>query len=342
MTDHLNEKYPSDAVEYDLVVVADPDADSHDAEEGVWKAEMFKGKLYRTSSGDVSYRAEWDHKNPATLESHKSDSKNRGMELSELKWFPLASSSDAEPKPALLAFDDRTGTAYEVDIDAHDVDERFSLRTGDGTKDKGFKGEWATVKDGKLIVGSHGRELTDLKTGEILNYNNMYVKYVDCHGKVEHSSWEPYWNRLRNYVLMEQPDQVEDRNKFDTTRYGYIVNEAIEWSDYHKKWIIVPRRVSKQPFDKEKDSRRGANIMILADEDFESIEVVKVPLEDDSSRGFSSIKIIPNRPNEFLAVKSVEVDDVCCAYATVFTIDGKVLMPETKICNEKIEGIEFV
>lgn len=32
------------------------------------------------------------------------------------------------------------------------------LEDGDGTIDDGFKGEWMTIKDGNLYVGSHGVE----------------------------------------------------------------------------------------------------------------------------------------------------------------------------------------
>jgi hypothetical protein len=32
------------------------------------------------------------------------------------------------------------------------------LEDGNGTLDNGFKGEWMTVKDGNLYVGSHGTE----------------------------------------------------------------------------------------------------------------------------------------------------------------------------------------
>lgn len=54
--------------------------------------------------------------------------------------------------------------------------------SGDGNTDKGFKSEWATVKDGKLVVGSFGKEFTDSK-GHIVNTNNNWVKVISNSGR---------------------------------------------------------------------------------------------------------------------------------------------------------------
>jgi len=57
----------------------------------------------------------------------------------------------------LLAFDGRTGMVCEI-REGHQLIPRQILMTGSGgERFKGFKGEWATVKGDRLIVGSHGK-----------------------------------------------------------------------------------------------------------------------------------------------------------------------------------------
>jgi soluble calcium-activated nucleotidase 1 len=45
------------------------------------------------------------------------------------------------------------------------------LMDGNGNTDKGFKCEWATVKDGLMYVGSTGKEWT--KNGVSINFSQV-------------------------------------------------------------------------------------------------------------------------------------------------------------------------
>ena len=54
---------------------------------------------------------------------------------------------------------------------------------GNGNESNGFKCEWATVKDNELYVGGLGKEWTT-PTGEVINFNPMYVKKVTPTGQV--------------------------------------------------------------------------------------------------------------------------------------------------------------
>jgi soluble calcium-activated nucleotidase 1 len=54
---------------------------------------------------------------------------------------------------------------------------------GNGNESNGFKCEWATVKDNHLFVGGLGKEWTT-PTGEVINFNPMYVKKVSTTGQV--------------------------------------------------------------------------------------------------------------------------------------------------------------
>lgn len=67
---------------------------------------------------------------------------------------------------------------------------------GDGNTDKGQKTEWATVKDGKMYVGSFGKEYTN-PDGSIKNTNNMWVSIIDKYGAVSHEDWTARFNKVR-------------------------------------------------------------------------------------------------------------------------------------------------
>lgn len=93
------------------------------------------------------------------------------MELSDLIVF----------NGKLLSFDDRTGIIYEIEQDK--AYPWVLMTDGDGHLNKGFKAEWATVKDRQLYVGSMGKEWTT-SAGEYENENPMHVKVVSPTGEV--------------------------------------------------------------------------------------------------------------------------------------------------------------
>lgn len=101
----------------------------------------------------------------------------RGMELSELTVF----------NGNLLTFDDRTGVVYKLllgnESSVVKVVPWVILADGDGNEAKGFKCEWATVKDKHLYVGGIGKEWTT-PDGEIINFNPMFVKRISAKGHV--------------------------------------------------------------------------------------------------------------------------------------------------------------
>ena len=122
------------------------------------------------------------------------------MELSDLCNF----------QDQLYSFDDRTGMGNTAIISentlADDVlvviiEEDIAypvalLMDGDGKKDKGFKGEWCSVKDGKLYIGGMGKEWTD-QQGNFVNNNPLWVKTIESSGAVSHYDW--YYNVSYRY-----------------------------------------------------------------------------------------------------------------------------------------------
>ncbi|BFZ17677.1 hypothetical protein BsWGS_20716 [Bradybaena similaris] len=240
---------------------------------------------------------------------------DRGMELSELVTF----------NGKLYTVDDRTGIVYQIDQNM--VIPWVILSDGDGKANKGFKCEWATVKDQRLYVGGLGKEWTT-ETGEVLNLNPQWVKSIGPKGDVVHIDWHEKYNALRTKAGMLLP--------------GYIIHEAAAWSDIHKKWFFLPRRASKDTYDEVKDEKMGTNLMFVVDEQFENIEVRTIGAVNPT-HGFSSFKFIPGTQDSIIvALKSEEDSGKIASYILAFDLQGNLLMPETKIGVYKYEGIEFV
>ncbi|KAG2392090.1 hypothetical protein C9374_013575 [Naegleria lovaniensis] len=316
----------SSRTEFPILLVADRDKASkvNDEKKGTWwKSVLVKGLLKRNEqTGEYSLSV---NGKPMEIVGQLVEG-SRGMELSELKMF----------NGKLYSADDRTGIVYQLmitnsgnngDVQVKAIP-RHILPDGNGeTTSKGFKCEWATVKDSKLYIGSIGKEWTT-GDGVILNHDPMYVKTIDANGKVEHVDW------IKNYKALLKAVGIKDK--------GYMVHEAAEWSDFHKRWFFLPRRVSFETYDEKKDEQRGSNYVISASEDFSHIEFARIGEIISPARGFSSVKFVPGRPTEIVAVKSEETDEAIRSYLMVFDITtGKVLMPETLIIDEKIEGMEI-
>lgn len=256
----------------------------------------------------------------------------RGMELSELTLY----------QDRLLAFDDRTGSIFEVlsESDAESiVVPRFVITEGEGDTDKGMKWEWATEKNGDLHIGSMGKEYTR-PDGSIKNTNNLWIAIVDKQGEVERIDWSRQYNFVRKELGASAP--------------GYVIHEAVLWSENLKRWIFFPRRISSEMYDEEKDETMGSNKVLLVNEDFTESQLVLVNFAKiDPLHGFSTAAFVPNtNERHVMAIRSVEEDCVggdesLCkqrSYVVVFDVlTGEVLMDEVKIDdNVKFEGVEFV
>ncbi|KAK7113600.1 hypothetical protein V1264_012859 [Littorina saxatilis] len=237
------------------------------------------------------------------------------MELSELVVF----------NGRLYTVDDRTGIVYEV-ID-NKVVPWVVLPDGDGTNNKGFKCEWATVKDQRLYVGGLGKEWTTTG-GKVVNLNPQWVKAISASGEVEHIDWHENYNALRKVTGMQLP--------------GYIIHESGVWSEIHRKWFFLPRRASKERYEEKADESRGTNLLFVADEHFQDVKVKAIGTVSPT-HGFSSFKFVPGTDDTVIvALKSQEDDGKIASYILAFNIDGSILLPEQKIGDVKYEGIEFV
>ncbi|KAM6957505.1 soluble calcium-activated nucleotidase 1 isoform 1-T2 [Aplochiton taeniatus] len=297
---------------YRIAVIADLDTDSRSEKKLTWFSYMRRGHLLVSHSGD-RVAVEWDQ-DRALLESHLSE-KGRGMELSELAAF----------NGKLYSVDDRTGVVYQIDGDK--AVPWVILPDGDGSVAKGFKAEWLAVKDEHLYVGGLGKEWTTT-SGEFVNNNPEWVKVVGHRGDVQHHNWVPKYNLLKSAADIKPP--------------GYLIHESAAWSDTLQRWFFLPRRVSQDRYEETADERRASNLVLSCSSDFKDITASRVgPL--NPTHGFSSFKFVPNTDDQIiLALKSEEDAGKVATYILAFTLDGRLLLPETKIGDVKYEGIEFI
>ena len=324
-----------------FAIVADLDRMSFDdtSKKPRWKSVLRFGKL---SFEGAKWTVTWNTLDEHTIISYLGEA-GRGMELSELIFF----------EEKLLAFDDRSGVIFELTNankmksrenqfkfsspeDKFQCIPRYILTSGDGlVAPKGQKTEWATNKDGKLYVGSFGKEYT-LPDGGILHRNNLWVSVIDEYGRITHEDWTERYELLRVAT--------------GTTFPGYMIHEAIHFNEYLRKWVVLPRRVSKEPYDEKEDEKKGSNLMILVNEKFDNVEKI-VPVGDVvPERGFSSFKFVPGTDGKvILALKTVENENKATgeseqySFVSMFDLTGEVLMPDQRIPGgAKFEGLEFV
>ncbi|XP_033826940.1 soluble calcium-activated nucleotidase 1 isoform X2 [Periophthalmus magnuspinnatus] len=314
-----NDTYPltppertSKGTRYRIGVIADLDTSSLSDKKLTWFSYMRRGHLLVSESGD-KVSVEWDAER-IVLESHLSE-KGRGMELSELVAF----------NGKLYTVDDRTGVVYQ--IEGNKAVPWVILPDGDGSVAKGFKAEWLAVKDEHLYVGGLGKEWTTTE-GEFVNNNPEWVKVVGFRGDIQHENWVPQYRALKVAAGIEPP--------------GYFIHESAAWSDTLQRWFFLPRRASKQRYEETADEQRGTNMVLSCSADFKDIRVSHVG-ELNPTHGFSSFKFVPNTDDQIiLALKSEEDAGKIATYIMAFTLDGRILLPETKIGDVKYEGVEFI
>ncbi|KAM9314700.1 soluble calcium-activated nucleotidase 1b [Pholidichthys leucotaenia] len=299
-------------IRYRIGIIADLDTASQSPKEKMWFSYMRRGYLTIPEGGD-KLEIEWDTEK-VTLNSHLAE-KGRGMELSELMTF----------NGHLYSVDDRTGVVYR--IEETQAIPWVILTDGDGSVSKGFKAEWMAVKDEQLFVGGLGKEWTTT-SGEFINNNPQWVKVISYSGEVAHENWVPHYSTLRRAAGIEPP--------------GYLIHESAAWSNRLQNWFFLPRRASHERYEEAADERRATNLLLSCPADFSNITVHRVG-ELNLTRGFSSFKFVPDTDDKIiLALKSEEDNGQIATYITAFTLDGQVLLEETKIGDVKYEGLEFI
>ncbi len=319
------ERYRPDTTEYTLAIITDEDLASQvTLEDGqvAWKSTLRYDRLHRVidaESGRVRYEFKEIPQQQGGINSLISlvAEGGRGAEFSELVQFGNR----------LIAFDDRTGLVCEVRR-GHALIPRQILMTGSGDEQfKGFKSEWATLKGDQLIVGSHGK--VGIDNGTICTGPEEWVKIIHPDYRVQSVNWHKVYQAMREALDIDAKE-------------GYLIHEAADWHPYYKEWYFFPRKISYEPFDEPIDEReRGGNTLLIADESFSHIRTMNVG-ERILDRGVSSLKFIPGHPDECVALKSVERDEITETYAFCFDLDGNMLSEEIFLGPYKCEGVEII
>lgn len=305
-------KYTSSSSSYKIAIISDKDTRSHNPSKNHWESIIRYGTLHRDPQSR-KYAITWDEED--VIVASKLSEGGRGMELSELVHY----------NGYLYAPDDRTGIVYKIVDDT--VIPSHILMNGDGMTNKGFKAEWATVKDGKMYVGGIGKEWIN-NEGVLINNHPQWVKIIDQNGSVEHVDWGGNFEALRKAVGAQHP--------------GYLWHEAVRWNPVSKRWLFLPRRFSDEAYDEALDEKRATNLLISANEDFTDIKTTRIGTLS-ATRGFSTFVLVPHRENEAIAIKSEEVEGQVASYLTAFNVQtGEILMEELFIAAEKFEGIEVL
>ena len=121
-----------------------------------------------------------------------------------------------------------------------------------------------------------------------------------------------------------------------------MIHESGVWSDVHQSWFFLPRRASKLMYDETEDEHRATNLIVKCDSKFKKVSITTVG-EVNPIRGFSSFKFVPDtKDNVIVALKTEEDRGNIATYISVFTLDGTILVPDTKFADIKYEGIEFI
>ena len=259
----------------------------------------------------------------------RGDQAGRGGEFSALEVFG----------GKLLTFDDRTGAVDEIvrGEDGYSVqpllDERGEpvvCSLGDGSKPgKGLKCEWATMRDGALIVGSTGKERTD-EDGNVVHEGEMWVKAIHPQTlAVTSVDARPLYTTMRTRARCPHGA-------------GYAIHEAVRWNETHGRWFFMPRKLSREAYDEATEGRKCVSLMMAADGDGEDAKVIVAEpsaLPALAMRGVSDFFFLPGDKHIFVIRTEETEDNVLRSYASVIELEGNPLMPETLIGDgKKFEG----
>ena len=322
---------PTPNTGYPLALVADQDEASAGVEG--YTSYLRYGKLvYTGANGSKSYTIDMPGEQP--IRTGRGDKAGRGAEYSALEIF------DGK----MVTADDRTGAVDVIAPCGQGFNFRVSplendggdvkLKLGDGKKDKPLKCEWSTQKDGLLYVGSTGKERTD-DDGNVVHRGEMWIKTI-APGTLEVTDidWTEMYNSIR--TAAECPHGA-----------GYMIHEGARWSDVHKKWFFLPRKMSRQPYDEVIDAGKCNNLMIACpDGSKEGSEVIMKPyLMKYNTRGCSDFLFVPGTNDcHIMMIRTEEsLDNVVSTYASVIDLEANVLMDETLVASErKFEGAAWV
>uniref|UniRef100_A0AC34FAJ5 Apyrase n=1 Tax=Panagrolaimus sp. ES5 TaxID=591445 RepID=A0AC34FAJ5_9BILA len=201
------------------------------------------------------------------------------------------------------------------------------------------------ILSSQISAGGRGMELSDLavfdgnliscddRIGLVYKIENNYKDVIpwifltDGPGNVT-KGLKAEWMTIKDDHLW-----VGGLGKEWTTTDGVFVN-------YH------PIRASHEPYTEATDEFAGTDLLLIADENFNHVEVKHIGSKGSGYRGFAAFSFVPGSSDNLIAaIKSEEKDGMPVAsYLTVFRLsDGHVLLDEEPLKGaHKFEGIAFI
>ena len=308
-----------------VAIVADDDSESKIGSEQLFKSYY---ETFQFTKANGKYTAEVLEK--VELVTDLQDETGRGGELSTLNKF----------NGKLLAGDDRTGALFEVSPEGADPKERLKpicyLPDGNGKKSKGFKCEWACLKDDKLYVGSHGRPEG---TPGLKKDRMSWVKVVDKDWSVKSIDWTANYAKLARAVGLTKGPGVAGG------MYGYLTHEGALWSDIHQRWFFVPRKIAYHTkYDFARDPSDHAAILMTCNDKFNDIRIIPYQVEDKVGHGCSDLAFVEGSGDtEIICTRTIETHEVTRTWLCAFDITGKMLLEEMPLQDGiKYEGVEVL
>jgi len=201
---------------------------------------------------------------------------------------------------------------------------------GNGMRQKGFKCEWAIVKDEYLYVGSHSADIKfPHPDGPSVQAGQRWIKKISKDGMVEHIDWNPVYSALEAHLGVRAP--------------GYVMHESVLFSEINRKWYFMPRQISHENHTEERHPYTCSNQMIIANEDFSEFRTISIG-ETNPLFGFSAARFVPGTDDTvIIALRIMEVDELFSTRIVVFSITGTILLVEEEVLEGlKYEGLEFV
>lgn len=108
------------------------------------------------------------------------------------------------------------------------------------------------------VIGPNDTLFVGLYTGTVMHNK----RFRSVRTQIHHLNWTDNYKKMRAALGIHWP--------------GYMIHESGVWSEIRRKWYFLPRRCSKEKYNETKDEHNGCNVLISADENFDSIDVVKV------------------------------------------------------------------
>ena len=247
--------------------------------------------------------------------------------------YPLSSGLELhglqQYKQKLYSCDSNTGIVFELGLSTRMLYPRWILAAGDGDSERPFPCKWIAVRDSKLHFGSHGREW--IEDTDTIHYDHQWIKVLTNEvGRPRSILWDTEYKSVKSIY-----------NKFP----GYMMHEAVQWSEVHHQWFFLPYRVSTEAFDPNHWSEKDGGLhLIRCDGSFIHCSTTMIKAAAKPSYGFSEFKFLLNgKDDTLIAIRSCERVDgnAPSSYLTVFNLKGDILMKDTPIPGDvKFEGLE--